>query len=149
MTNPAGAKSQVIGVFAPQWQTLMAQVLRLLGSQRALVVHSDGLDEFSLTSPTRVVELRDGAITEYSVEPADVGLTQRSMSELTSADPAESLAHVRTALTDADSAAGQIVAFNAGAALYTAGLCDNLKACLLYTSPSPRDGLLSRMPSSA
>jgi len=128
MTNPAGAKQQVIGVFAPQWQKRMAQVLQQLGSKHALIVHSEGLDEFSLSAATEVVELKDGKISQYRITPEDVGLSSRSMAGLTSASPDDSLQHIRTALSDADSAAAQIVALNAGAALYVAQRSDSLQA---------------------
>lgn len=127
MTNPANAQSQVIGVFAPEWQTKMIEVLQTLGSKRALTVHSGGLDEFSLAGPAQVVELCDNDIREYRVQPEDVGLKTQSLEGLTSTSPTQSLAHVRTALTDVDSAAAKIVAFNAGAALYVAERCDSLR----------------------
>jgi len=126
MTNPAGAKSQVIGVFAKEWQTKMIDVLKMLGSHRALTVHSDGLDEFSLGAPAHVVELLDGESREYAVTPEDVGLKTRSMDELVCTTPESSLKLIRTALSDVDSAAADIVAYNAGAALYVADVCDNL-----------------------
>ena len=127
LTNPAGAPNQVIGVFAPEWQQPMIEVLAQLGSNRALTVHSDGLDEFSLAAPAQVVELKDGEIRHYSVSPADVGLREQPIDGLTSESVTHSLEHVTTALTDVDSAAGQIVAYNAGAALYAAGVSDSLK----------------------
>jgi len=126
MTNPAGAKAQVIGVFAPEWQTKMISVLKRLGSDRALTVHSAGLDEFSLAAPAQVVELRDGEIREYRVAPEDVGLRTQSMDNLVSTSPESSLQLIREALGDVDSAAADIVAFNAGAALYAAEVSESI-----------------------
>lgn len=130
MTNPAGAKRQVIGVFSRDWQHKMAEVLKLLGSEHAMVVHSDGLDEFRLDAPTHVVELKDGVINEYDIEPAELGLEPRTTADLASvvADSAESsLALVKQSLTDDTSAAADIVALNAGAAIYVGGIANSLK----------------------
>jgi len=126
MTNPAGAQSQVIGVFAPEWQTKMIDVLRTLGSQRALTVHSDGLDEFSLSATAQVVELNDGDVRNYEVKPEQVGLKNRSMDELVCTSPESSLQLIREALGNVDSAAADIVAYNAGAALYVSGVSDTI-----------------------
>lgn len=140
MTNPAGAKNQLIGVFAPEWQRKMIEVLQQLGGERALTVHSDGLDEFSIAATAHVVELVDGDIREYTVTPQDVGLTQGSIAGLTSNSPQQSLAHVRDALTNVDSTAAHIVAFNAGAALYVAGCADNLRAGVELAQNSISEG---------
>ena len=129
MTNPAGAKRQVIGVFSRAWQHKMAEVLQLLGSEHAMVVHSDGLDEIRLNAPTHVVELKNGAITEYDISPGDLGLEPRTDADLAGivADSAaSSLALVRQSLTDDSSAAADIVALNAGAAIYVSGVANSL-----------------------
>ena len=129
MTNPAGAKRQVIGVFSRAWQHKMAEVLQLLGSEHAMVVHSDGLDEIRLDAPTHVVELKNGAITEYDISPDDLGLEPRTDADLAGivADSAaSSLALVRQSLTDDSSAAADIVALNAGAAIYVSGVANSL-----------------------
>jgi anthranilate phosphoribosyltransferase len=129
MTNPAGAKRQVIGVFSRAWQHKMAEVLQLLGSEHAMVVHSDGLDEIRLDAPTHVVELKNGAITDYDISPGDLGLEPRTDADLAGivADSAaSSLALVRQSLTDDSSAAADIVALNAGAAIYVSGVANSL-----------------------
>ena len=95
-----------------------------------MVVHSDGLDEFRLDAPTHVVELQDGAITEYDIEPAQLGLDLRTPVDLAGivADSAESsLALVKQSLTEDTSAAADIVALNAGAAIYVGGNANSLK----------------------
>jgi len=140
MTNPAGAKHQLIGVFAPEWQRKIVEVLQQLGSERALSVHSGGLDEFSLAASANVVELVDGDIREYQVTPEEVGLKTQSLDGLTSDSPEQSLAHVRESLTNVDSVAAQIVAFNAGAALYVAGCADALRTGVDLAQSSIRDG---------
>ena len=129
MTNPAGAKRQVIGVFSEQWQLPVAQVLQLLGSEHAMVVHSQGLDEIRLDAPTHVVELKHDDIFEYDISPADFGFTPRTADEYAGlvADSAEtSLALVRQSLSDDASAAADIVALNAGAAIYVSGVANTL-----------------------
>ena len=129
MTNPAGAKRQVIGVFSEQWQLPVAQVLQLLGSEHAMVVHSQGLDEIRLDAPTHVVELKHDDIFEYDISPADFGFTPRTADEYAElvADSAEtSLALVRQSLSDDASAAADIVALNAGAAIYVSGVANTL-----------------------
>ena len=122
LTNPAGAKRQVLGVFAPKWQQPLAEVCRLLGSERVLVVHSDGLDELSLHAPSQVVELADGNVSAYEIAPSDFGLRQRPVDGLRAETPQQSLALLRAALRGSDELASDIVALNAGAAIHAAGV---------------------------
>ncbi len=126
LTNPAGAKRQVIGIFSPAWQTTMAEVLKLLGAEHVLIVHSNGLDEIALDGPSQVVELKHGVITEYQIEPADFGINARSTRDLQSDSPESSLRLVNESLTQPDSGAADIVCLNAGAAIYTAGVATTL-----------------------
>ena len=126
LTNPAGAKRQVLGVFDHQWRAPLAEVLRHLGSQHVLVVHADnGLDEFSPAGPTAFTELKHGKITEQRVSPADFALPETALTELRAAGPEESLALIRKALTGTGPGA-PMLAMNAGAALYVAGKADSL-----------------------
>jgi anthranilate phosphoribosyltransferase len=122
LTNPAGAPNQVIGVAVADWAPRLAEVLKLLGSRHVLFVHADGLDELSIAGPSRVVELRAGAIQEYVIDPEQFGLKRHALDELKADSPQTSLALVRQALADSESAAGSIVALNAGAAIYAAGV---------------------------
>jgi anthranilate phosphoribosyltransferase len=126
LTNPAGARRQVIGVFSPQFQETLAEVSRLLGAERVLVVHSNGLDEIALDGTTYVVELDAGRIDSYPIAPEDFGLERRAVAELRADSPSTSLALLRRALTEPASAAAAIVALNAGAAIYAAGVSDDL-----------------------
>lgn len=133
MTNPASVKHQVIGVFNGELCRPMAEVLKQLGSKHVLVVHAeDGLDEFSLATPTQVAELKDGRISEYKVIPEDVGLTSQSLMGLDISSSAESLELIRDALidrsTDKAKKAADMIALNAGAAIYAADLTDTLAA---------------------
>jgi len=126
LTNPAGARRQVIGVFSPVWQERLAEVLKLLGAEHVLIVHSNGLDEIALDAPSFVVELRGGVIGNYEVRPEDFGIASASMADLTADSPAASLELVRQALTEPDSHAADIVSLNAGAAIYAAGVATSL-----------------------
>lgn len=132
LTNPAGVKHQVVGVFSQALCRPLAEVLKRLGSQHILVVHSrDGLDEFSLAAATHVAELKDGVISEYEVLPEDLGLQSQSLIGLAVESPQASLALIRDALTkrktDAGQKAADMIALNAGAALYAADLASSLK----------------------
>ncbi|MBB3190812.1 anthranilate phosphoribosyltransferase [Halomonas cerina] len=126
LTNPAGAPNQVLGVYAPELVPLMAEVLRRLGSEHVLVVHAqDGLDEISLARPTQVAELREGEIREYSIAPEDFGIERHSLDPLRVKTAEDSLRLVEKALVG-EGPAADIVALNAGAALYASGVADNL-----------------------
>ncbi len=144
MTNPAGAKRQVIGVFAQQWQRPVAEVLKLLGSEHAMILHSNGLDEIRLDAPTHVVELRYGEITEYQISPAEFNIAPRSAEEYAGlvADSAESsLALVKLSLSDDTSAAADIVALNAGAAIYVSGVATSMANGVVMAQDAISSGL--------
>ncbi|MFY0991411.1 anthranilate phosphoribosyltransferase [Halomonas sp. C05BenzN] len=127
LTNPAGAPNQVLGVYAPELVPLMAEVLQTLGSRHVMVVHAeDGLDEISLAAPTRVAELRAGEILEYTIAPEDVGIERQELAPLKVVSAEDSLRLVREALVG-EGAAADIVALNAGAALYCADIADSFK----------------------
>lgn len=126
LTNPAGAKRQVLGVFAHEWQRPLAEVLKTLGAEHVLVVHCDGLDELSIHAPSRVVELAGGEIREYEIEPEQFGLRRQSVDALVADSPEASLKLVRAALTGSMEAAADIVALNAGAAIYASGVATSL-----------------------
>jgi anthranilate phosphoribosyltransferase len=127
MTNPAGVKRQVVGVFDPSLCVPLANVLKRLGSEHVMVVHSDdGLDEFSLAGPTLVAELKGGEIAEYRVSPRDLDLQMQDLSGLSVASPEESLALIDDALGkrrgDCAQKAADMIALNAGAAIYVSGI---------------------------
>lgn len=131
LTNPASVERQVLGVFDASLCEPLAQVLKTLGHVHAMVVHADdGLDELSIAGPTQVAELRDGSVTTYRVTPADVGLEQASLEGLTVASSADSAAIIRAAFSNKDEAsarkAADLIAFNAGATIYVAGLASTL-----------------------
>ncbi|MEE8343294.1 MAG: anthranilate phosphoribosyltransferase [Gammaproteobacteria bacterium] len=129
LTNPANAPNQVLGVFSAQWLEPLAQVLEQLGSEHVLVVHAeDGLDEISIGANTRVVELKAGTITSYIIAPEDFGLTPGNVADIVVGNAGESLQMIRNVFAGKSGPALDIVAMNAGAAIYVAGLVDNLKA---------------------
>ncbi len=129
ITNPARATHQLTGVFSRHWVRPMAEVLGKLGSQHALVVHSDdGLDEISLASPTSVAEYKNGAVTEYEIKPEDFGITRQSIDSLIIEDSAESLKIIRATLAGDTGPAFDMVALNAGATLYAGDMVEDLAA---------------------
>lgn len=132
MTNPAKVKRQVIGVFNGELCKPMAEVLRRLGSEHVMVVHAkDGLDEISLATETRVAELKNGQVTEYYLKPEDFGIASQSLIGLTVTSAQESLTLIKDALgkptTDAGKKAADIIALNAGAAIYVSGVASTMK----------------------
>ncbi len=129
LTNPAGAPNQVLGVFSADWLEPMAQVLLRLGSWHVLVVHAeDGLDEISIGAPTKIAELKDGAVRSYTVQPEQFGLKRGDIKTLSVSDAQQSLARMLSVLDGAPGAARDIVLLNAGAAIYVAGIAPTLQA---------------------
>ena len=127
LTNPAGATHQLLGVFDAAWVPKLAEVLRELGCERALVVHGeDGLDEVSPTGPTSVVELRGGKLDAQRWQPEDAGVQRCSLADLQGGDLDENLAIARRVLDGEPGPARDAVTLNAGAALYVAGVADDL-----------------------
>ncbi|HDN26366.1 MAG TPA: anthranilate phosphoribosyltransferase [Thioploca sp.] len=127
LTNPAGAPNQVLGVFSRDWVEPFAQVLKRLGSQHVLVVHSEeGLDEISIAAPTKIAELHNGSLTTYTIAPEEFGLSRADLSTIQVHSVEESVAMVRGVLDNQPGAARDIVVLNAGAAIYAAGLTDSL-----------------------
>ena len=146
LTNPAGARRMLIGVFNPQLCRPMAEVLGRLGAERVMVVHAeDGLDEISVASRTRVVELRDGAFSEYTLSPEDLGVDSQSLTGLEVASPAESAALIRDALGKRRgphaAKAADVIALNAGAAIYLAGIVDSAREGVSLASDIIHAGL--------
>ena len=129
LTNPACAKMQLIGVFEPHLTELMAGVLKLLGSESAIVAHGyDGIDELSTLGTTKITELRDGKLTTYDVTPSDFGLQIASVEDLAQGDdPAHSARIVESILSGEIGPRRDIVLLNAGAALRVAGKADSIK----------------------
>jgi len=131
LTNPAGARRQLMGVFDDRLTETMAAVLGALGAVRAMVVHaSDGLDELSTTGPTKIAELLDGRVTVRTVRPEDFGLKPAAMSDLAVTSAQESAEVIRSVLAGKDGPARDIVLLNAAAALTVAGKAADIAAAI-------------------
>ncbi|HLW73551.1 MAG TPA: anthranilate phosphoribosyltransferase [Gammaproteobacteria bacterium] len=127
LTNPAGAPNQLLGVFAERWVEPLAKVLKSLGSTHVLVVHSeDGLDEISLAAPTRVSELKDGTVVNYTLNPEEFGIPRQPLDALEVDSPQASLKLVQEALAGRPGPALDILLLNAGAAIYAANVAPTL-----------------------
>ena len=129
LTNPAKVKRQVVGVFAKELTEVLANVFMHLGSDHALVVHSDdGMDEISICAPTTISEMKNGLVKSYTVSPEDFGLQTQSVETIVVANPNESLALIDRVLMGDKGAARDIVVLNAGAGIYVSGLADSLES---------------------
>lgn len=129
LTNPAGAPNQVVGVYSAALVEPIAQVLRRLGSHHVMVVHSEeGLDEISGSGRTQVSELRDGVIHNYTLTPEDFGLRRCLLHEVQVDSVEASLALIRSVLANQPGPAHDVIALNAGAAIYVAGLASSHQA---------------------
>jgi anthranilate phosphoribosyltransferase len=129
LTNPAGATRQLIGVSDPAYLATMAGALALLGTRHALLVSSDdGLDELSISDSTRVVEVRDGELREYSVTPEEVGLQRHPSDRVPGGDPMANAATARAIFAGERGAARDLALLNAGAAVYAGGRAESLAA---------------------
>jgi anthranilate phosphoribosyltransferase len=128
LSNPAGAKRQLTGVFAPQWVEPLAQVLGRLGSEKAWVFHGDGMDELTTTGPSQVAELKDGKVTTFEVTPEMAGLDRAQKSDLVGGDPAHNAAALVALLDGAQGPYRDIVLLNTAAALIVADKVHDLKA---------------------
>jgi anthranilate phosphoribosyltransferase len=127
LTNPAGAPNQVMGVFHSDLVGIQARVLKQLGSKHVMVVHGeDGLDEITLTGRTHVAELKHGFVTEYAIEPKQFGIDTAELSSIKAADKDASKAMLLDVLNNKSGPAKDIVTLNAGAAIYVAGMANDL-----------------------
>ncbi len=127
LTNPAGAPNQVIGVFDDRWVEHVARVLGELGSRHVMVVHAaDGLDEISISAETYVAEYRDGQIQSYTIQPEDFGAERANLNRIRVSSIDASLEMLRGVLDNEPGPARDIVALNAGAAIYVAGVATSL-----------------------
>jgi anthranilate phosphoribosyltransferase len=129
LTNPAGARRQLVGVSDPSYLDALAGALARLGCDRALVVSSaDGLDEMSTSAPTHVVEVNGDELRRYDVAPADVGLPEAAAAAITGGDPAANAAVTRAVFAGVGGPDADLVLLNAGAAIYAAGRVEDLRS---------------------
>ena len=146
LSNPAGVRRQLIGVFSAAWLEPMAEVLRNLGSERVWITHgADGLDEMSTTGATKVVELKDGAIRGFEVTPESVGLPRATLAALKGGDAAHNAAALRAVLEGAENAYRDIAVFNAAGALVVAERVPNLVQGVAMADQALRSRAASRI----
>jgi anthranilate phosphoribosyltransferase len=127
LTNPAHASGQVVGVYALEMVEKLAEALSMLGLHRALVVHGlDGLDEITITGPTRVAEARDGTVRTYEVDPEEFGMERATLADISGGEAAENAAIIREVLSGKKSPRRDVVLLNSAAALIAAGRVDHL-----------------------
>ncbi|MGB8012242.1 MAG: anthranilate phosphoribosyltransferase [Terriglobales bacterium] len=128
LTNPARATCQVVGVYSADLVEKLAEALSMLGLRRALVVHgSDGLDEITITGPTRIAEVREGQVRSYDVTPEEFGLQRATLEDIAGGDAGGNATLIREVLSGKKSARRDIVLLNAAAALVAAGRADHLR----------------------
>lgn len=146
LTNPANARRQVLGVFALQWVEPLALVLRQLGSEHVMVVHSqDGLDEISINAPTEVAELKAGRVSTYTLTPEQLGFKRQPLDPLKVDSPQESLALIRRIFANEPGPGRDIVTLNAGAAIYVAGLAASLEEGITCAEQAISSGAAARV----
>jgi anthranilate phosphoribosyltransferase len=127
LTNPANASGQVVGVYALDMVEKLAEALSMLGLHRALVVHGlDGLDEITVTGPTRIAEARDGSVRTYEVDPEEFGIQRATLQDISGGDAADNAVIVREVLSGRKSPRRDVVLLNSAAALVAAGRADHL-----------------------
>lgn len=142
LSNPAGTRRQLLGVFDRRWLVPMAQALRDLGAERAWIVHGeDGLDEITTTGATHIASLEsDGSVREFTVTPEDAGLPRACLDDLKGGEPAENAAALHRLLQGEKGPYRDIVLFNASAALVLAGKADGLKDGVALAAAAIDDG---------
>ncbi len=127
LTNPAGAKAQLMGVYDPQLCEKLARVFLMLGTERAMVVHGMGMDEITNTGETQVSELKDGMVKSYSLMPQDLGYQLARPQDIAGGLPEENARKLVAVMKGEQSPARDIIAMNAGAAVYVSGRAPTLK----------------------
>ena len=144
LSNPAGVKRQLLGVFSPHWLLPIAEVLRDLGSERVWIVHGSGLDEITTTGVTQVAALEDGTIRTFELTPADFGLPQVSLDAIRGGDGAHNAAALNAVLDGADMAYRDIALANAAAALVVAEAAGDLSSAMTLARDSLASGRARR-----
>ena len=140
LTNPAGAKRQVVGVFAERWVAPLAEVLGALGSERAWVVHGGGMDELTTTGDTSVAELREGQVRLFTITPEAVGLKRAALADLTGGTPAQNADALRRVLAGEAGPYRDIVLLNAAAAFLVGDKVETLREGVDYAAQVIDDG---------
>jgi anthranilate phosphoribosyltransferase len=145
LTNPAGASGQVVGVYSVDLVEKLAEALSMLGLHRALVVHGlDGLDEITITGPTRVAETRQGSVRTYEVTPEEFGMQRAKIEDISGGNASENAAIIRELLRGKKSPRRDVVLLNSAAALVAAGRADHLREALPVAAHSIDSGAAAR-----
>lgn len=140
LSNPAGAKAQVLGVYHPGLTQPIAEVLRLLGICRAMVVHGAGLDEITTTGITQVCELNNGLIQAYTMDPEKYGIPRATLADIRGGDTQENVRIIQEILEGERGAGRDIVALNAGSAIYIGGQARDLHKGIMLAEESITSG---------
>lgn len=141
LTNPAHASAQVVGVYSAALVEKLAEALSMLGLHRALVVHGlDGLDEITITGPTRIAEVRDGTVRSYEITPEEFGMSRGTLDDISGGDAAANAEIVLDILAGQKSPRRDVVLLNAAAALVAAGRADHVADALPIASQSIDSG---------
>ncbi len=146
LTNPAGATRQLLGVSDRRYQETIAEALVGLGAESAMVVSAeDGMDELSISTRTRVIEVKEGGTEEWFVEPGQFGLGEASVTEIAGGEPEDNAAVIRSALDDAEGPARDVILLNAGAAIYVGGQAGDLAGGVEKAREAVDSGAASRV----
>jgi anthranilate phosphoribosyltransferase len=141
LTNPAHASAQVVGVYSVDLVEKLAEVLSMLGLHRAMVVHGlDGLDEITITGPTRIAEVNNGAVRSYEVTPEEFGMTRSSLEDIAGGDATANAAIIRGVLSGKHSPKRDVILLNAAAALVVAGKAEHLVQAMPLAAQSIDSG---------
>jgi anthranilate phosphoribosyltransferase len=141
LTNPARASGQVVGVYSLALVEKLAEALSMLGLHRALVVHGlDGLDEITITGPTRVAESRDGSVRSYEIDPEEFGVRRATLAEIAGGDAVENATIIREILSGKKSPRRDVVVLNAAAALWAAGRVNHLSEAMPLAAQAIESG---------
>ncbi|MCB1492805.1 MAG: anthranilate phosphoribosyltransferase [Rhodobiaceae bacterium] len=145
LSNPAGVRRQMVGVFSPDWVEPIAHVLKGLGCERAIVAHGDGMDEITTTGETLLADLKDGVVTTSTIKPEDFGLTRVPMEALVGGDAAANAEAIKAVLAGEKGPFRDVVLLNAAAALIVAGLADDFADGIAKAAAAIDDGRASKI----
>ncbi len=140
LSNPAGVKRQLLGVFSPQWVLPLAEVMKDLGADAVWVVHGQGLDEITTTGSTEVAALEDGKIRSFTVTPADFGVAEATIDSLRGGNGEENAKALRAVLEGAKNAYRDIALANAAASLVVAGMASDISRAMVLATESLESG---------
>jgi len=141
LTNPARASAQVVGVYSVELVEKLAEALSMLGSHRAMVVHgADGLDEITISGPTRIAEVREGSVRTYELSPEEFGMKRGLLDDISGGDAAENARIIREILGGKKSSRRDVVLLNAAAALVAAGKSEHVAQALPLAEKSIDSG---------